>query len=153
MKKTLVIVSGGFDPPHEGHIALFNNAKALGDKLIVILNNNNWLRIKRAKTKIKILYPQETRKLIIENLKAVDEVILTRHRIDKEDMSVCTVLRQLWLHNIKKYNIVFANGGDRYSDNIPEYKLCGRLGITMVFNIGGEKLNSSSKLLKKWQNK
>jgi len=153
MKKTLVIVSGGFDPPHEGHIALFNQAKALGNDLIVVLNNDNWLRKKRVKSKIKIHYPQDIRKIIIENFKAVDKVILTRHRVDKEDMSICAVLRQLYIRNTKNNYIIFANGGDRKADNIPEYKLCSRLGITMIFNIGGQKLNSSSKLLKKWQNK
>jgi len=132
-----VAVSGGFDPIHIGHVRLINSAKELGDKLIVIINNDNWLKQKKKYAFMK----QEDRVEIIKNLKAVDEVILTSHEENTTDMSVCKELEKI------KPDI-FANGGDRKEDNIPEYDLCNRLGIEMVFNVGGEKLRSSSDLVK-----
>lgn len=137
MKKTkIVAVSGGFDPIHVGHIRLINEAKKLGDKLIVIINNDNWLQAKK-----KYNFMQEKdRAEIISNLKSVDEVILTNHETNTKDMSVCKELEKIKPH-------IFANGGDRKQDNIPEYELCNKLGITMIFNVGGEKLRSSSEIV------
>ena len=137
-----VAVSGGFDPIHVGHIRLINEAKKLGDKLIVIINNDNWLR---AKKKYNFMHEQD-RAEIISNLKSVDEVILTNHEENTKDMSVCKELK------IIKPDI-FANGGDRKQDNIPEYDVCERLGIEMIFNVGGEKLRSSSEIVKKANSK
>lgn len=140
-KPKVVAVSGGFDPVHIGHVRMFNEAKKLGDKLVVIINNDNWLQKKKG----KIFMPQEERKAIIENFKSVDEVVFTNHVPDTDDMSVCEALRQI------KPDI-FANGGDRVSDNVPEVQVCKELGIEMIFNIGhGGKVQSSSWLLKKWQ--
>lgn len=140
-KLKVVAVSGGFDPVHIGHVRMFNEAKKLGDKLVVIINNDNWLQKKKG----KIFMPQEERKAIIENFKSVDEVVFTNHVPDTDDMSVCEALRQI------KPDI-FANGGDRVSDNVPEVQVCKELGIEMIFNIGhGGKVQSSSWLLKKWQ--
>ena len=132
-----VAVSGGFDPIHIGHVRLINSAKELGDKLIVIINNDNWLKKKKGYSFMK----EEDRVEIIKNLKAVDEVILTSHEENTEDMSVCVELKKI-------KPTIFANGGDRKQDNIPEYKLCEEIGITMIFNVGGEKLRSSSELVK-----
>ena len=133
-----VAVSGGFDPIHIGHVRLINEAKKLGDKLIVIVNNDNWLKKKKGYT----FMSEDDRVEIIRNLKAVDEVVLTKHEENTEDMSVC-----LELEEIKPD--IFANGGDRKENNIPEYALCEKLGIQMVFNVGGEKLRSSSELVEK----
>jgi D-beta-D-heptose 7-phosphate kinase/D-beta-D-heptose 1-phosphate adenosyltransferase len=132
-----VVVSGGFDPIHVGHVRLMNSAKELGDKLIVVINNDNWLKKKKGYN----FMSQVDRAEIISNLKCVDEVFLTLHEENCDDMSVCRELEQL------KPDI-FANGGDRKEDNIPEYDLCNKLGISMVFNVGGEKLRSSSDLVK-----
>ena len=137
-----VTISGGFDPIHIGHVRLINSAKELGDKLIVIVNNDNWLKKKKGYFFMK----QEDRVEIIKNLKAVDEVILTKHKENDEDISVCETLREIKPD-------VFANGGDRKQDNIPEYKLCEELGIKMIFNVGGEKLRSSSDLVKEANDK
>lgn len=136
----VVAVSGGWDPVHIGHVRLFNEAKKLGDKLVVILNNDHWLRGKKGYSFME----EKERKELIEGLRAVDRVILTSHKKDDPDRSVCRELRKL------KPDI-FANGGDRVAGNIPEYALCEKLGIKMVFGIGkGGKIQSSSWLLEKY---
>lgn len=92
--------------------------------------------------------PETERKEILEALRDVSEVIISNHVEDSEDPSVCTELKKLK----SKYpddELIFANGGDRKADNIPEYALCDKLGIQMLFNIGGEKVQSSSDLVKK----
>lgn len=138
-KQVIVAVSGGFDPPHVGHVRMFREAKKLGDKLFVILNNDNWL----LKKKGHVFMPQHERRELIEAFAPVDKVILTRHGVDPKDMSVCTELAYL------KPDI-FANGGDRKLDNIPEVPVCNKIGCKMIFNIGkGGKIQSSSWLLKK----
>ncbi|HEX4104100.1 MAG TPA: adenylyltransferase/cytidyltransferase family protein [Candidatus Paceibacterota bacterium] len=139
-KKIIVAVSGGFDPIHIGHVRMFERARALGDELVVILNNDNWLR----KKKRHIFMPQEERKEIIESLRAVDRVIFTAHGPDPEDMSVSAELRFL------KPDI-FANGGDRVQDNTLELVACSEIGCKPIFSIGdGGKVQSSSWLLKKY---
>ncbi|MDD5050846.1 MAG: adenylyltransferase/cytidyltransferase family protein [Candidatus Pacebacteria bacterium] len=146
-KQIVVAVSGGFDPLHVGHVRMFEEAKKLGDKLVVILNNDNWL----AKKKGAPFMPEAERKEIIEALRAVDEVILTRHTPDDPDRSVTHILAEL------KPDI-FANGGDRDQSDAnkassslnPEQELCKRLGIKLVFNVGrGGKVQSSSWLIAK----
>lgn len=133
----VVAVSGGFDPLHVGHVRMFKRARALGDELVVILNNDNWLRQKKG----NIFMPEEERKEMIEALYGVDRVVLTKHKPNTEDMSVCATLMEL------KPDI-FANGGDRKLDNIPEVPVCEAIGCRMVFNIGeGGKIQSSSWLL------
>lgn len=142
-KKKVVAVSGGFDPVHIGHVRMFKEAKALGDELVVILNNDNWLTFKKGFA----FMPEDERREVIEAFDSVDRVILTAHEPNTADISVC---RELEL--IKPD--IFANGGDRKDDNIPEYALCERLGIEMVFNVGhGGKVQSSSWLIKKAKEK
>ena len=136
----IVAVSGGFDPMHIGHIRLFKAAKKLGEKLTVILNNDNWL----GKKKGSVLMPEKERKEIIEALRCVDEVVLTGHKENPEDMSICAELKKI------KPDI-FANGGDRKKNNVPEVEICKKLGIKMAWNVGGEKIRSSSELLKKYK--
>ena len=135
--KKIVAVSGGFDPVHVGHVRMFQEARGLGDRLVVILNNDNWLRKKKG----FIFMPQEERAELIRHIKWVDEVILTGHEVDAPDMSVCNELRSLKPH-------IFANGGDRKLDNISEVPVCKEIGCEMVFGIGhGGKVQSSSWLL------
>ena len=136
MKKVVVAVSGGFDPVHVGHLRLFEEARRLGDYLIVILNNDNWLQ----KKKDYVFMSQEERREILLGFSCVDQVVFTTHPPDCTDMSVCTELAQL-------RPTIFANGGDRKGDNIPEYVLCEKLGIQMVFNVGGGKVQSSSSMV------
>ncbi len=144
-KEIVVAVSGGWDPIHIGHVRLFKESRKLGDKLVVILNNDNWLMAKKGYA----FMSERERKEIIESIRSVDKVILTRHPRNPADMSVCAELRSL------KPDI-FANGGDRKPDGdpVPEVALCEQLGIEMVYNVGrGGKVQSSSWLLEKFNNK
>ncbi|MBI4437585.1 adenylyltransferase/cytidyltransferase family protein [Candidatus Uhrbacteria bacterium] len=134
MTKKIVCVSGGFDPIHVGHVRMILEAKKLGDELVVILNNDNWLKKKKGHA----FMPEEQRREIIEAIKGVDRVVLTQHAPDDNDRSVCESLREI-------HPDIFVNGGDRFSDNIPEAILCRELGIETVFNVGvGGKMQSSS---------
>ncbi len=139
-KKIVVAVSGGFDPVHVGHVRLFREAKKLGDWLVVILNNDNWLTEKKGRPFMN----QAERKEVIEAIRYVDRVIISGHPSNPIDMSVCRELEML------KPGI-FANGGDRTKENIPEVATCEKIGCRMVFNVGeGGKIQSSSELLKKY---
>ena len=134
----IVVVSGGFDPIHSGHISYLNEAKKIGDKLIVALNSDEWLTIKKGKN----FMPFNERKIIIENLASVDEVIGFK---DDEEGSCIDALKSV-LMDYKDDEIIFCNGGDRNKNNIPEMKLDG---IKFVFGVGGNnKINSSSHILK-----
>ncbi|MFC1722667.1 adenylyltransferase/cytidyltransferase family protein [Nanoarchaeota archaeon] len=135
-----VMVSGGFDPVHVGHLRMFREAKKLGDRLIVVINNDNWLKKKKG----KFFMPEDDRKEIIEAFRCVDEVVLTKHPENPEDMSVCNALKEI------KPGI-FANGGDRFPDNTPEKGVCEELGIELAFNVGGGKVASSSDLCKNYE--
>ena len=138
-KPIVVVVSGGFDPVHIGHVRMFEAAKKLGDKLVVILNNDNWLKKKKGHA----FMPQQERAEIIKGFRAVDEVVLTGHRPNPKDTSVCAELKKIRPD-------IFANGGDRTRGNIPEVPLCKAISCRMVFNVGrGGKVQSSSWLLLK----
>lgn len=139
-RKIVVAVSGGLDPLHIGHVRMFKEARKLGDVLVVILNNDNWLKQKKG----YVFMPEKERKELIESLRWVDRVMLTGHKPHPKDMSVCRELKKL------KPDI-FANGGDRVKTNIPEVAVCEEIGTKMVFNLGqGGKVQSSSWLLSKY---
>lgn len=142
-KKKTVVVSGGFDPVHVGHVRMIQEAKKLGDRVVVILNNDNWLR----KKKVHIFMHQSERMEILKSIKEVDEVVLTGHPKNPKDMSVVSEI-------IKIKPDIFANGGDRKSEkDIPEVFACNKVGAKMVFNVGrGGKVQSSSWLLAKYVN-
>ncbi len=136
MKK--VCISGYFTLIHVGHIRLMKEAKALGDYLVVILNNDDQLKVKKGKVVVSAAH----RKEIIEAIKCVDEVVVS---IDK-DGSQCETLAMI------KPDI-FANGGDRNEGNIPEVQTCIDNNIEMVYNVGaGGKIDSSTRLLKEQEN-
>lgn len=136
-KEIVVAVSGGFDPVHPGHIRLFQDAKSLGTKLVVILNNDNWLRKKKG----YVFMTEKERAEVIKALKPVDDVLITSHKANTDDMSVNEALKRL------KPNI-FANGGDRVKKNVPEVAVCEAIGCKMIFNVGqGGKVQSSSALV------
>jgi len=139
-KPKVVMVSGGFDPIHHGHIRYFQKAKKLGDKLVVIINNDNWIKLKKGHG----FMSERDRAEIIRAIRDVDTVVISLHKKNTKDMSVCKEI-------LKIKPDIFANGGDRVARNIPEFKLCKELGIKMVFNVGhGGKVRSSSELLKEY---
>jgi D-beta-D-heptose 7-phosphate kinase/D-beta-D-heptose 1-phosphate adenosyltransferase len=132
----LVVVSGGFDPIHIGHIRMITEAKKFGDKLIVIMNNDNWL----IKKKGYFFMPEKERKEIIEAISGVDKVVLTKHNKNPKDMSVTHMLKLL------KPN-VFVQGGDRKPNNLPSSEMiyCEKNNCKMVYGVGkGGKVQSSS---------
>jgi len=135
----VVAVSGGFDPSHVGHIRMIREAKNLGDRLVVILNNDHWLKKKKGYA----FMSQEERKELLEAIVGVDEVIVTNHKENPDDMSISEELLLLRPH-------IFANGGDRRLDNIPEVAVCSQIQCRMIFNVGrGGKLQSSSSLVER----
>lgn len=136
----IVIVTGGFDPIHSGHIALLKEAKNLGQALAVGLNSDEWLRRKKGHE----FMPWSERSAIIENLKMVDIVF----SFDDSDGSAIDAIKRV-KEVYPEDEIIFANGGDRTKDNIPEMVF---EDVEFVFGIGGEdKKNSSSWILDEWR--
>ena len=135
-----VIVSGYFNPLHKGHLEYLNHAKAIADKLIVIVNNEHQRELKGSKA----FQDEEERVIIISNLKAVDEVVLS---VD-QDRTVCETIRHISEKFGKEYDLAFANGGDQSNESSPESPICKELGIALIDGLG-EKIQSSSWLLEK----
>lgn len=136
----VVIVSGGFDPLHSGHISHFEAARGLGDKLIIALNSDNWLTRKKGRA----FMPFDERAKIIAKLEMVDDV----WSFNDDDGSSKAALYQA-KKTYPNETVVFCNGGDRKSENIPEMDVDG---IEFAFGVGGnDKANSSSWILQEWQ--
>ena len=138
-----VIVTGGFDPIHSGHIEYFKAARELGSILFVGLNSDQWL----ARKKGKVFMPIEERKAVIESIRYVGHVFTFDDMDDTANDAIKYVKNYVPYY---RTNILFANGGDRTVDNIPEMVEDHR-GINFVFGVGGDKKNSSSLILKKWK--
>ena len=132
-KKTIVI-SGGMDPVHVGHVRMIQAAAKLG-KVIVVLNSDEWLKRKKGYA----FMPFEERKYLLESIKGVSAV----SDVDDSDGTVCEALQRLKPD-------MFGNGGDRTSDNTPEKEVCLDIGIQMIWNLGGEKVQSSSELVRNY---
>lgn len=128
--KVKIAVSGYFDPIHVGHLEYLKMAKSLGDILVVIVNNNHQCILKKG----KFFMDENDRLEIVKAIKYVDEVVLS---VD-QDKTVCKSLELI------RPNI-FANGGDRSSDEVPETSVCKKYDIEMVDGLG-EKIRSSSSL-------
>ena len=142
--KNIILVSGGFDPLHSGHIKLIQAASKYGD-VVVLLNSDKWL----CKKKGKEFLPYSERKIIMGAIKSVIDVI----SFDDLDKTCIDGIKKA----ISKYSsqkIKFANGGDRNDHTTPETIFCERNGIDTIWGIGGNnKSNSSSWILKKWSEK
>jgi D-beta-D-heptose 7-phosphate kinase/D-beta-D-heptose 1-phosphate adenosyltransferase len=140
--KKIVIVSGGFDPIHSGHIKLIKEARLLGDMLIVGINSDEWLTRKKGRA----FMPWNERLCVLNNLSSVDEV----YTFDDEDGTACHLLRQVRAH-YPNDKIIFANGGDRTHSNIPEMDVKDD-NLQFAFGVGGfNKANSSSWILEEWK--
>lgn len=139
---TIVLVTGGFDPIHSGHIKYFEEAKKLGDHLIVGLNSDEWLTRKKGRPFMK----WEDRLAVVKNLRGVDWTI----RFDDSDNTAKDAIQKV-RSKYPNNKIIFANGGDRTSSNIPEMDIVDD-NLEFVFGIGGEdKKNSSSWILAEWK--
>jgi len=140
--QTIVLVTGGFDPIHSGHLEYFKEARALGDRLIVGINSDAWLTRKKGRPFMNY----EERFLITANLKMVDEVIA----FEDNDNSSCNAIERA-LEKYPDATIIFANGGDRTVTNIPEMRVKSDR-VIFKFGVGGtKKANSSSWILEDWK--
>ncbi len=139
----IVLVTGGFDPVHSGHIVYLKAARTLGDMLIVGLNSDEWL----ARKKGQAFMPWNERLSVLNNLSMVDEV----YTFDDDDGSARQFIRQVRAHYPDSH-LIFANGGDRTKDNIPEMDVEDK-NLEFIFGVGGDdKKNSSSWILQEWKN-
>ena len=143
--ETVVLVTGGFDPLHSGHLAYFRAAKKLGDRLIVGSNSDSWLERKKGKN----FLPLSERYEIVSALKYVNNCILFN---DEDDTAIEAIRNVIMLYPFDR--IIFANGGDRVEGNTPEEdaSLFPEKDIIFQYGVGGlDKKNSSSWILQKWE--
>ena len=127
------MISGGFDPIHAGHVRMILDASKYGD-VVVALNSDDWLNRKKG----YVFMPWAERAEIILAIKGVISVV----RVADDDNSVCEAIS-------RERPDYFANGGDRKIGNTPEVDLCNKLGISLIWNVGGDKIQSSSELVSK----
>ena len=132
LDRPTVAVSGGFDPVHVGHVRMILEAAEVGD-VIVIANSDEWLMRKKG----YVFMPWEERAEILASIRGVIKVVT----VDDSDGTVCEALR-------REKPTFFANGGDRKTDNTPEMDVCSELGIGLLWEVGGGKIQSSSELVK-----
>ncbi len=140
----VILVTGGFDPVHSGHIEYFKEARKLGDKLVVGLNSDEWLTRKKGRP----FMPFSERASIIQELSCVDQVL----GFNDNDDTACNAIFQLLSTRSNEWKLTFANGGDRTNTTTPEYTMYGdHPNVEFAFGVGGKnKKNSSSWILKNW---
>ena len=144
INKDIVLISGGFDPIHSGHIKLIQDASKYGD-IVVLLNTDKWLRNKKGKE----FLPFNEREIILNSIKNIIDVIPCGN-IDK----TCIDGIKLVIIKYKQNKLFFANGGDRNNETTPEKLFCDQNNIKTLWGIGGNnKSNSSSWILNQWNKK
>ena len=141
--KKIVLITGGFDPVHSGHIAYFQAARELGDMLLVGLNSDAWLVRKKGAA----FMPFSERASIVDNIKCVDGIVYDFDDADGSSKGAVLEVRKQFPED----TIIFANGGDRTDKNIPEMDIQDN-NLEFVFGVGGSnKANSSSWILQEWK--
>lgn len=135
----LCVLSGGFDPVHSGHIAMFKAARKKFDVVIVLLNSDAWLRRKKGHAFMDF----RERASILKAIKYIDEVM----KVDDSDDTVVQGIAAVRAMYPLEWKIVFGNGGDRVLQNTPETEYCEKNGIELVWRLGGTKTQSSSELI------
>lgn len=140
--KKIVLITGGFDPIHSGHLAYINAARKLGDLVIVGVNSDEWLKKKKGRAFMTFAERSE----ILKNISGVDHVM----EFDDSDGSAVSLIQTVRI-NFPHYHIIFANGGDRSADNILEMSVNDD-NVSFEFGVGGtDKKNSSSSILSEWK--
>tara|TARA_X000000950_G_C13499595_1_gene491223 strand:- start:115 stop:546 length:432 start_codon:yes stop_codon:yes gene_type:complete len=139
-KQKVIVFSGYFKPIHKGHLEYFNNAKAIADKLFVIVNNYHQRELKGSRE----FHDEKERMMIVLNIKAVDKAILS---VDK-DRIVCATIKMIAEQFAGEFELGLANGGDQNNDTIPERSVCEKMNVALIDGLG-DKIQSSSWLLKK----
>ena len=151
-KYKVILISGGFDPVHKGHIECIQNAKKLAEEVWIGLNNDSWLRRKKGKSFMK----EGERKFIMESLRDVDYVYVMNPLIHGDDTAIDFIdhARKKFVNqngDLPKGVMAFGNGGDRTETTTPENDVCNSYGIESVWGLG-KKIQSSSWLLEKYLN-
>ena len=144
--KKIIILSGGFDPVHMGHIRMFKAAKEQDAIVIVGVNSDSWLTRKKGKP-----FMLESERLeILKGFKYIDYV----YAFNDDDDTACDLIKKVieLYSNNKDVKIFFGNGGDRINTNTPEEKFCNQNNVEMLWGVGGGKIQSSSDLIKNSNN-
>ena len=145
--RKIIILSGGFDPVHKGHVEMFKAAKFMADQVVLGLNSDDWLTRKKGKPFMDF----DERKFILESIKYIDYVF----GFDDSDDTACDIIRKVnQLYNTdRSVQVFFGNGGDRTNKSTPEIEYCKKNGVKLLFEVGGGKIQSSSDLIKNSQEK
>tara|TARA_B110000196_G_C21129376_1_gene657630 strand:+ start:623 stop:1105 length:483 start_codon:yes stop_codon:yes gene_type:complete len=144
--KKIILLSGGFDPVHKGHVEMFKDASNIG-VVVVGLNSDEWLSRKKGKPFMDF----DERRFILESIKYIDYVF----SFDDSDNTACDFIRKVnqYYNTDKDAQVFFGNGGDRTNETTPEIKYCKQNGVGLLFGVGGGKIQSSSELIKRSKEK
>lgn len=138
MQYNIIILSGGFDPPHVGHVRMVRHAAEMADIVIVGVNSDAWLKRKKG----YVFMPWPERSEMVSSIKGASEAVAFNDE-DNTASDLITKIRK----QFPDLNIAFGNGGDRTNNNTPEMKVCGNLGVDVIWGIGGEEKAQSSSTL------